>query len=213
MKEKMDVVSEPVKSKASQRRNWTIRGQASAGGGTFHKVTVRGEGTVNGDLACDQLKVMGSMRIAGNTELSTASVMGTLSIDGGVRGETFSVLGECTVRGDCSVDVLRVKGACEIAGMVNADRVDIDFYGSSEIHEIGCETASIKPRKQWFKNRHCVCVIDTIEGDDLHLEQVQARVIRGNRVEIGPNCKVERVEYGASLSVHPSAHVAERINT
>lgn len=205
--------SEPAQTMTNQHRNWTIHGTAQSGGGRYHKVTVRGEGVVNGDLECTQLKVMGTMQIAGAATIASVRVMGTLTIDGALRGEKCSILGECTVQGDCSAEILRVKGTCEIAGMVNADQVNIEFFGPSKIREIGCETANLRPRKHWFKHNNCICNVDTIEGDDLHLEQVKARVIRGNRIEIGPNCTVERVEYGSSLSVHPTAHVKDRIHT
>lgn len=51
---------------------------------------------------------------------------------------------------------------------------------------------------------------DTIEGDEIHLESTRAKVVRGKRVVIGPDCEIERVEYEESLDVDESAEVGER---
>jgi cytoskeletal protein CcmA (bactofilin family) len=48
---------------------------------------------------------------------------------------------------------------------------------------------------------------DTIEGDEIFLENTRARVVRGTRVTIGAGCRIETVEYKDSLDVHPDAQV------
>jgi hypothetical protein len=48
---------------------------------------------------------------------------------------------------------------------------------------------------------------DTIEGDEIFLENTKARVVRGKKIQIGEGCKIESVEYSESLEVAPGAHV------
>jgi len=51
---------------------------------------------------------------------------------------------------------------------------------------------------------------ETIEGDEVYLENTKARIVRGKTVTIGPGCQVERVEYSLSLEVDERAHVGQR---
>jgi hypothetical protein len=50
-------------------------------------------------------------------------------------------------------------------------------------------------------------VTDTIEGDDIYLEYVKAKVVRGNNIEIGPDCEIDLIEYKNTLKQHESSRV------
>ena len=47
--------------------------------------------------------------------------------------------------------------------------------------------------KKWFFNVGLNAEI--IEGDEIYLENTKAKVVRGNRVTIGPGCDIDFVEY------------------
>jgi hypothetical protein len=49
-----------------------------------------------------------------------------------------------------------------------------------------------------------------IEGDEILLEDTTADIVRGKRVEIGPGCNIESVEYSESLRVVDGATVRNR---
>ncbi|MBI3459687.1 hypothetical protein HY009_01955 [Candidatus Acetothermia bacterium] len=51
---------------------------------------------------------------------------------------------------------------------------------------------------------------DTIEGDEIYLENTRARMVRGKKVTIGEGCEVETVEYKESLEVTDGANVKTR---
>ncbi|GBC75956.1 hypothetical protein HRbin07_00148 [bacterium HR07] len=51
---------------------------------------------------------------------------------------------------------------------------------------------------------------DTIEGDEIFLENTKARVVRGKKVQIGEGCEIESVEYSESFEVAPGARVKEQ---
>ncbi|MCL6576409.1 hypothetical protein [Kyrpidia sp.] len=42
--------------------------------------------------------------------------------------------------------------------------------------------------------------METIEGDDIYLENTRARVVRGTRVQIGPGCQIGLLEYSEDFS-------------
>jgi cytoskeletal protein CcmA (bactofilin family) len=51
---------------------------------------------------------------------------------------------------------------------------------------------------------------DTIEADEIFLENTKARVVRGKKIQIGEGCEIESVEYSESLEVAPGAQVKEQ---
>jgi cytoskeletal protein CcmA (bactofilin family) len=48
---------------------------------------------------------------------------------------------------------------------------------------------------------------DSIEGDEIFLENTKARMVRGKKITIGAGCEIETVEYSDSLEVSPEARV------
>jgi len=57
---------------------------------------------------------------------------------------------------------------------------------------------------------HAELVVETVEGDEVFLENTRADVVRGSKVTIGRGCRVKRVEYAESLEVDESAQVDKR---
>ena len=57
------------------------------------------------------------------------------------------------------------------------------------------------------RRRRTLLAVETVEGEDVHLEATSARVVKGRRVKIGPECRIESVEYAESLQIDPQAVV------
>jgi hypothetical protein len=53
--------------------------------------------------------------------------------------------------------------------------------------------------------------VASITGDTVTLEGTHAKLVKGKRVTIGPECTIDRVEYTTSLDVDAKATVRERI--
>lgn len=51
---------------------------------------------------------------------------------------------------------------------------------------------------------------DSIEGDEIFLENTKARVVRGKKIQIGEGCEIETVEYSESVEIAPGAQVKEQ---
>lgn len=191
-------------------RNWTINGTAQSTGGHFQKVTVRGEARVTGDIECEQLKVMGTLDVQGNLNTGAAKIMGTVDVAGNASGEDVSLMGEMNVAGDCNAESFKCRGAFVISGLLNAGNIEVVLHGYSRAKEIGGDKISVKPQSRFFSGGTRRLTVDTIEGDDINLAYTTARVVRGNRVEIGPGCEVERIEYRSVLRVSDAAKVLEK---
>jgi cytoskeletal protein CcmA (bactofilin family) len=234
-------------------RHLTVNGSALTSGGTFHKVTIRGDATINGDLSCHRCKVFGNADVSGNIEAKLFHIFGQANVRGNIQGETIKLLGEMDIRGnaaaydfhlrgaahvdgdvtggtihgygemkvsrDCEADVFSVKGAVEIGGTLNAEQVELYLhFADSRIAEIGGKTIQVKRSKalsilhflKRLAHDSAKLKAETIEGDDIYLEHTDAKIVRGDRIIIGPGCNIDLVEYHTSFQQDEKAIVKEK---
>ncbi|WP_276358337.1 polymer-forming cytoskeletal protein [Cohnella caldifontis] len=209
-------------------------GTSTAAGGRYNRVKITGECEVSGDLACRKMSAMGNISVEGTLSSDELSLTGEAVIRGTVRAGTIRGRGELrfanaarvdkvdftgnvSVRGDLEAERFLLSGACSIDGLLNADLLEIRLYGPCRVKEIGGESLVVK-RSRVSKLMGLVnaggpamLTADVIEGDSVELSNTEAGVVRGNRVVIGPDCAIGKVEYRTSLAVHKSAVVKERV--
>jgi len=221
--------------------NLTINGSTLATGGSYNKVTVRGDATIRGDVHCNKWKVFGNAdvngnisarvlnvfgqaTIRGNVELETAKFFGELSIlgnahahhshlrgdvkiDGNMTGETIRGFGYLNIIGDCEADTFSYKGTVDIAKAINAEQVHLILhFADSRVSEIVGNKIRIRAGKwtmfnilERLKRGPNSLVSETIEGDEIYLENTRAKVVRGGRIVIGSGCEIELIEYQSIL--------------
>lgn len=210
-----------------------INGQSSAAGGKYNAVIINGEGKIEGDLDCinlkingkcdingnvkaESVKVNGSNSIKGNLEAEKVKINGTADIDGNLSVEKAETYGRINVDGDCNAEVFNIEGTFAIEGLLNADELRLSLYGSSRAREIGGAKITVNKMSGLFGLKSMILpfgrgkglTTDTIEGDDINLENTHAKVVRGNNIQLGPNCKIELVEYKNSFKQDEKAEVA-----
>ncbi len=127
-----------------------------------------------------------------------------------MAAETCDVKGALNVRGDCEAEDFTLTGSLDVKGLLNAGAIDIGLkFGNSSIGDIGGTHIKIGKNAGSCLIETEVFSAGTIEGDDIYLENTEARMVRGNRVHIGPGCKIEKVEYKSSCRVSPKSEVNE----
>ncbi|WP_152396195.1 bactofilin family protein [Paenibacillus guangzhouensis] len=200
-------------------------GDTSVLGAFEAKITrITGTTSVNGDVTTDRLNLHGELKANRHITLNDAKIGGQLAVRQNLTGEDVKLYGMISVDGDCAIDHLRGKGAFEVQGLLNVGRLDLDLFWPSTAREIGGEQISVrKPQGMasmlkslldMFKTQpDSRLITDSIEGDDIHLENTTAKIVRGNRVTIGSGCIIERVEYRSSYQQAPDAAVEHCIQT
>jgi cytoskeletal protein CcmA (bactofilin family) len=219
------------------RPDLSINGLGNAAGGAYRNVLIEGVGKVDGNLTCEYFKAAGVTTIKGNVHAQRFEVEGRMNGEGGVESGKIMIKGEVRLKGSLHGDdlqlegLMRLQGDCEaerfiasggftIDGLLNAGTIEMGLHARTKVKEIGGESIIVKKsdRKSWsrlFKwmipafDPHLTA--DMIEGDDIHLEETTAGIVRGDRVVIGSGCNIKRVEYRSELIVHPEAAVTERI--
>ncbi len=167
-------------------------------------IKVSGATEFTGSIEAQRMKVYGSAEVGGNLACKEIKLSGSLNVEGNVTGDVIDVHGGIAVKGDCAAERFIANGSFAIEGMLNAGSIELMLhFGPCKAREIGGEIISVKRGsafgfKRLFKTlfQHVEELrADSIEGDDIYLEDTKAKVVRGNNVNIGPGCEIDLVEY------------------
>lgn len=197
-------MNEPV------RHHLNISGVASASGGIFDDVRIQGVGKIHGDVDCNLCRIEGVASIFGNVKSKKMRVRGKAHIEGNVTGEEVRIEGDCTIDGNCEAERIQSSGSFTVEGLMSADEIHIRLHGGAHVKEIGGGTIRVqKAPKMSIFSRFKKLTVNTIEGDDIHLESTHAQVVRGNHVYIGSGCEIGVVEYQSDFSQESDAKVSD----
>ncbi len=202
-----------------------IYGQGSSKGGIFEDVIIKGTGQIHGDLDCDNYKVYGNCEIEGNLNSKTVVIKGQAEFGGDLNAKSLNIQGEVIVEGDLFLDesvitgnikckrdfnaeTFDLEGGFRIEGLLNADQININMYWPCTVREIGGTEVKVRKDEKFsflgFKNlimphsSSKLLKTDIIEADEIYLENTHAKIVRGNNIKIGPDCKIDLVEYKVS---------------
>lgn len=178
--------------------------------------TVSGSAKFSNELKANELKISGSASCLGEVNAKRLKISGSFSGDASLSGEEVVVTGGLKIKGDCNAELFEMRGQCRIGGLLNADRVEICLDGKSEVKAIGAETIEIKCAHHGsilkdvlglFTDHHQRIYCESIEGDDIYLENTTCDVVRGGKIVIGKGCQIKTIEYTGSLEVHSEAKI------
>ena len=170
------------------------------------KLSVSGAFSCEGDLTVDEkIKCSGIAKALGNVKCGELSVSGAFKAGGDIEAETVNV-----------------SGALNCAGLLNAEDIFIKFDKGMEIGSIGGSKIVILKdstdkktiRLPLFSSMvkgstNSVCVKNSIEGDDIAIENVYAPRVSGRVVAIGEGCEIDLVQYSEEIEIAPNAKVGK----
>ncbi len=176
---------------------------------------VSGHAAIGGNLRADEVRISGSFTGRGDLAARKINISGQADIAGNVTAESINISGYLATRGGREAESFVARGTVAINGMLNAGTIDIRHYGS-RAGEIGGENINIRIQVPFGLQRLLkifrqpgAFTAGTIEGDDIHLELVKAKVVRGNNITMGPDCEVDLVEYRDSFQKDKGAKAGE----
>jgi len=211
-----------------------INGQGSSGGGQFRDVVIRGSGQIIGDVECNKYEVFGTGEQKGDLTAENVMVKGQFKFDGEVNtpelkvygesnfhGDIFSdnvtIQGSLKTKGDINAEICKIEGGFEIDGLLNVEIFELSIHWPCSVSEIGGTNIKIKNNGKFsflgLKNmisphsNRSLLEVDTIEADDIYLENTHAKIVRGKNITLGPDCQIDRVEYQDSFVGHEKSNV------
>jgi cytoskeletal protein CcmA (bactofilin family) len=194
----------------------TVTGNLKAGKGK-----VNGKACFKGDVEADAFYILGKTDITGNSKINDLKVEGQLESSGNLLANDINIFGEVTVKGDCNAELFKSKGAFSIGGLLNSGTVDVELHGKCSANEIGGEQIKIVKGTDYYFKKLVKSIfnpfnlfdgyltINTIEGDEIYLENTKAKIVRGDKVKIGPNCEIGIVEFKNKFELNDKSTVTE----
>lgn len=184
---------------------------------------VNGVAIIGGDLRAGEIDLNGEARIEGDMAVDKIKARGKLGVKGGITSDKLDLFGQLETRGDCEAETFSCKGSLDVEGTLNADDIEIRLYGPSRAKEIGGGKIDIRRSGDNKLTSIMVAIFntlsfhkasltaDTIEGDEIILEHVSAKVVRGNSVTIGEGCEIDLVEYRTEFKKASGASVPKHV--
>ncbi len=214
--------------------NLEINGSGSSAGGKFDAMIIKGNGKIDGDLNCINMDVQGHCEVNGNVKSKYVKIKGNSSIKGSLEADEIEIYGEFNVDGDlsvekshihgmisvngnCNAESFGMEGAFKIRGLLNAGYLELILHGPSDVREIGGEKIMVKRngKVKFTRLRKMIMPLgfdtglttDLIEGDEIYLEYTNAKIVRGNNIELGPGCDIKVIEYQNDFKKHEGSEV------
>ncbi|MDA3730735.1 hypothetical protein PBV87_04370 [Niameybacter massiliensis] len=193
---------------------------------TCQKFSSAGAASAQGNIYFQEMKTAGAFEITGNLEGKTMKLMGAAEIRGSIKADHCKVYGMLHLEEDLEAEYFLLRGGLEGAGRINSEKVTIQLLGPCQVEEIGASTIEIGKKvvasdevgfKKWFNfavkmdfdGKKGKLIAQVIEGDRIRIDTAEVGVIRGEHVEIGPDCIIDKVEYTTFISVDPCSKVGE----
>ncbi len=179
-----------------------------------------GRAAITGNLESDDFSVSGMLDVRGAVDAKELRIDGTAVVGGKLSAEHIQIKGGFKAKDDCTAETFVSKGAFSVGGLLNAGNVDIVLYGPCHAKEIGGETINVRKGNTFRLGRIINSILfsldlngglsaDTIEGDDIYLEDTKAKAVRGNNISIGQGCDIGLVEYKGKFDQSNHSRVKE----
>lgn len=194
----------------------TVQGSIKA-----NSCKISGACQIHGGISSANLKISGGAKVKGDIDGKNIEIAGATKVEGSIKGDIIKLAGGVSVGKDMECEEFYMDGSVRAKGTVNCDKCEINIYADSEIDELVGGTIRIQKgyelRNAWTSIKSFISKINgnirlnTIEGDDIYLENTICDTVRGTNVVIGPDCKIRCVEYSNKLDIHDSSTVEEKV--
>lgn len=193
-----------------------------AGNAKVDQLNISGSGSVAGSLNGKFFRIAGSGKVGGQIQASEVKISGSFTCQDHIVCDRVHVNGSLNVYGDVEAEQFQSYGSFHVEGEIKADELNALLKRNCYAEQIEGEKISIRnsPINSnsfigrllnglfWQKKNRLE--VELIKGTDLYVEATEATMIRGEKIVIGPNCRIETVEYTDSIEIDTSAKVGSK---
>ncbi|WP_207720947.1 hypothetical protein [Clostridium gasigenes] len=198
------------------------------------KIKSRGSAEFTGNVIAKEARFGGLCKIGGNCNIDFLEVCGESKIDGNIIADELIVDGklkcngkllECnkiklsgtiTSGGELKASVATGKGGL-VLEKIESDNIDLIFNKKTTLKEIkGTKINIIGTKSKGFISKclskgGSLVEINNIVGNDITLENIEAKSVKGHNIKIGENCIIEKVEYTGEININANSKVTKKI--
>ena len=183
-------------------------------------IKISGSTRIEGNVEAEEMKVSGSAHVIGQIKCQSIKINGSTHIAGSLYAEEVIIAGSAQIEKNCEAECFKASGGFKIQGLLNAGEVNIRIGGNCNVQEIGGEHIEVRVspldnsifRKVIDKMFNTKGELNTqlIEGDEIYLQNTNAKIVRGNNITIGEGCNIGLVEYSGEIIVSNDSIVGEQ---
>ncbi|MBW9152194.1 polymer-forming cytoskeletal protein [Clostridium estertheticum] len=183
-------------------------------------IKISGSSKIEGNVEVKDIRISGSTHVIGNLKSENVSISGSTHIDGNLYAQEVNISGSVTIGKNCEAESFKANGGFKIQELLNAGQITIRLGGNCFVKEIGGEHIDIRVhpmdnsifRKAIDKifNTRAELTTDLIEGDDIYLQNTNAKIVRGNNITISTGCNIDLVEYKEEINISDSSIVKDQ---
>lgn len=174
-------------------------------GGSYNNIKIEGISTIMGDIKGVRMVIEGVAKARGSIRLNSLNIEGKFNCQGNIDvSQRVNVSGYISIDGNCQCGELFSDGKIMVRGLLSADKIVLEITASNEIKEIGGEEIRVTEGKKsifqglFYTNK---LVSNSIEGDNIYLENTECSIVRGRNIKINKGCTIDRVEYSGEISI------------
>ena len=206
-----------------------VNGNADCKGRVVCKdgVIIKGIVRIEKELEAKTLKSFGKLTVKGNASLDDTDLNGVFDCEGKLCSSKLVVSGSVKAKSDIEAENINITGSVNCDGLINAENITLKMESKNmHVGSIGGGMITaypgytdnvvnkITPLKKVLKalNTSCKLIVkESIEGDILNLECVEASSVCGRIVIIGEGCQIDKVQYSEKLEIAEGATVGSQI--
>ena len=204
-----------------------IRGESFHCSGAFsgksdiecaNEIHISGAFKNTGTIKAKEFSASGSAKNEAALTADVVKVSGGFKVGGKLKAVELRVSGGLGVDGDIEAENARITGGVSCSGLINAEEFYLDTSGSnySCAESVGGSKITVENRrtgglieKLFGSRKGCFEVSESIEGDEISLENTRAKTVTGRSVKIGEGCSIDLVRYTENADVSPNAKVGK----
>ncbi|MGD6877430.1 polymer-forming cytoskeletal protein [Bacillus infantis] len=170
------------------------------------KAKINGNAAIAGSFSGATLSIDGSAGFSGNVAAADEiKVNGKGRIGGKLASRKIIVNGRLTAGGSVETEEFISEGQFIIGSHLAAESIKSFIMGECKVQEMRGRSILIRKKKDnplrgllqsFFPSRLEAALI---EGEEIHLENTNVKMVRGNHIVIGENAIADTVEYTGSL--------------
>ncbi|WP_177167152.1 polymer-forming cytoskeletal protein [Salinibacillus kushneri] len=103
-----------------------LSGNSETRGGSFIKVAINGNGTINGDVECKDFECNGSAKIDGDITSQYTVINGSTNIQGNFSSDEINIHGDSTIEGNTLFRSMEIKGHTRLKQFLKGDDIFLE---------------------------------------------------------------------------------------
>lgn len=172
---------------------------------------------IGGNCNIDFFQVCGESTVEGNIIADELIIDGKMSCNGElVKCNNLKLSGSLTSGGTLKSTLITGKGGL-VLDKVEGDNIDLTFNKRTNLKEIkGIEINIMGVTSKGFISKilsksTSLVEINNIYGNNITLQNIMVKSVKGHNIKIGENCIIGKVEYTGDLNIGSTSKIKEKI--